>query len=98
MHCLTKIKIAFFLTCLFNLQLIGQRFEHYSLSIYGQGSALSNYKTLPVQNRAYFSSGIDYGTSLTDIINIKGGFNYMQMYLNNDKQYHSICDKPDNSC
>lgn len=98
MYSFLRFKTAFFLAFLFSLNSIGQRFEHYSWSVYGQGSALSNYRTIPVQEKAYFSGGFDYGTSLTDEINLKAGFHYMQMYLFNDKQYHSVCDLPDNSC
>lgn len=93
-----KIKIVLIIISFLSLNAFAQRFEHYSLSIYGQGSALSNYRTVQIQKRPYFSSGFDYGTSLTETINVKGGLNYMYMYLNNDKQNHSACDLPDNSC
>lgn len=75
-----------------------QRFQYYSLSFYGQGSALSNYRTLPIQPQAYYSGGFDYGTSYTQTLNLKVGVHYLSTYLNNDKLFHSICDQPNNTC
>lgn len=75
-----------------------QRFQYYSLSFYGQGSALSNYRTLPIQPQAYYSGGFDYGISYTQTLNLKIGVHYLSTYINNDKLFHSICDQPDNTC
>lgn len=93
-----KSKFFLIVGLFIGLTSFGQRFQYYSWSFYGQGSALSNYRTIPVQNQVYFSGGIDYGTSLTNSVNIKIGGHYIETYINNDKQFHSICDQPDNSC
>ena len=77
----------------------GQQFKYTSWSVYGQGAILSNYRTVPLQPRGFFSGGIDYTTSsYNKDINLKFGIHYMETFINNDKQVHSICDQPDNSC
>ena len=91
------------LNLLLGLLLIGlnsysQKFKHTSWSSYGQGSVLSNYRTIAIQSRGFLSGGIDYTTSYTKDINFKFGINYLETFINNDKQVHSICDQPDNSC
>lgn len=91
------------LNLLLGLLLLGltsysQKFRYTSLSAYGQGSVLSNYRTIPIQPRGFFSGGVDYTTSYTKDINFKFGINYLETFINNDKQVHSICDQPDNSC
>ncbi len=75
-----------------------QRWQYYSWTFYSQGSALSNYRTVPIQNQVYYSGGLGYGTSLTNNLNIKLGAHYLETTLNSDKQFHSICDQPDHSC
>ena len=93
-----KNKFILLLGLIAGLSAYGQRWQYYSWSFYGQGSALSNYRTVAVQNQAYFSGGLDYGTSLTNSLNLKIGAHYMETFMNSDKQFHSICDQPDNSC
>ena len=75
-----------------------QQFEYTSWSVYGQGSVLSNYRTLPIQPRGFFSGGLDYTTSYNNDINIKLGLHFMETFIDNGKKFHSICDQPDNSC
>jgi hypothetical protein len=75
-----------------------QQFDYSSLSAFGQSSILSNYRTIPIQQRVFFSGGLDYSTSYNNDINLKIGAQYLETYINNDKQKHSICDQPDNSC
>lgn len=93
-----KTKASIILAFFISFGSFGQRFQYYSLSAYSQVSALSNYKYKDVQNRPYFSGGIDYGTSLTEMLNLKGGVNYMSMYLDNGRKKHSICDDPNQRC
>lgn len=93
-----KTKLSLILGILISLSGFSQRFQYFSWSFYGQGSALSNYRTVSVQPKAYFSGGVDYGTSLTNSLNIKFGVHYLESFINNDKQFHSLCDQPDNSC
>ncbi len=94
-----RTKLNLLLGCsLLGLTSFGQQFKYKSLSAYGQGSVLSNYRTIPIQPRGFFSGGIDYTTSYTKDINFKFGINYLETFINNDKEVHSICDQPDNSC
>ena len=92
------IKVLLGLLLLFTINVKAQRFQYFSWSFYGQGSALSNYNTVPIQNQPYYSGGLSYGTSLTNSTNIKIGGHYLETTLNSDKQFHSICDQPDHSC
>lgn len=93
-----KNNLIFFLGLIVGLSAFGQRWQYYSLSLYGQGSALSNYRKVAIQNQVYFSGGIDYGTSLSNDLNLKIGAHYMETFINNGKQFHKICDQPDNTC
>lgn len=93
-----KTKFILLLGLFLGSTVFGQRFEYFSWTYYGQVSALSNYKTIPFQNQPYYSGGIDYGTSLSNSLNIKIGAHYIETYINNDKQFHSVCNLPDNSC
>ena len=94
-----RTKLNLFLgLLLIGLTSYSQKFEYTSWTIYGQGSVLSNYRTIPIQSRGFFSGGLDYSTSYNNDINLKFGIHYMETFINNDKQYHSICDLPDNSC
>lgn len=75
-----------------------QKFDYSSWSAFGQSSILSNYRTIPIQQKLFFSGGLDYSISYDKDINLKFGAQYLETYINNDKQKHSICDQPDNSC
>lgn len=91
------------LSLIFGILLIGittnaHQFEYSSFSAFGQSSILSNYRTMPIQPRGFFSGGIDYSTSYDRDINIKFGINYLETFIINGKENHSICDQPDNSC
>ena len=93
----TKLNLLLGLLIL-GLTSYSQKFNYTSWSAYGQGSVLSNYRTIPIQSRGFFSGGIDYSTSYNKDINLKFGINYLETFINNDKKVHSICDQPDNSC
>ena len=91
------------LSLIFGILLIGittnaQQFEYSSFSAFGQSSILSNYRTIPIQQKIFFSGGLDYSVSYDKDLNLKMGAQYLETYINNDKQKHSICDQPDNSC
>jgi len=75
-----------------------QQFEYSSVSAFGQSSILSNYRTIRIQQKIFFSGGFDYTISYNNDLNLKIGAQYLETYINNDKQKHSICDQPDNSC
>ena len=92
-------KFALALSILFvGYHSFGQQFKFTSWSVYGQGSVLSNYKTIPIQPRGFFSGGVDYSTSYDKDLNLRFGIHYMETFINNDKLFHSICNQPDNSC
>lgn len=93
-----KNKLLLLMGLLAGFSAFSQMWQDYSFSIYGQGSALSNYRTIEVQNKAYFSGGLDFGTSVSNSLNLKFGLHFIETYLNNDKQIHSICEQPDQSC
>jgi hypothetical protein len=92
-------KISFILgILLIGITTNAQQFDYSSLSVFGQSSILSNYRTIPIQQKVFFSGGLDYSISYDKNINLKIGAQYLETYINNDKQKHSICDQPDNSC
>ncbi|MAW65516.1 MAG: hypothetical protein CMD18_04905 [Flavobacteriales bacterium] len=93
----TKLYLVLGIFLMFKMS-YSQKFEYSSWSIFGQGSVLSNYRTMSIQPRGFFSGGIDYSTSYDRDINIKFGVNYLETFIMNGKNKHSICDQPDNSC
>lgn len=97
-HMIRYVRLVCVLIVLITFNVKAQRFQYFSWSFYGQGSALSNYRTVPMQNQAYFSGGLGYGTSLTNTVNLKVGAHYLETTMNSDKQFHSICDQPDHTC